>query len=63
MRSGLELLGISKAFGPTRVLEDVSLTVAPGEFISLVGPSGCGKSTLLQIIAVGWQREMNCSDR
>jgi multiple sugar transport system ATP-binding protein len=51
MRSGLELLGISKAFGPTRVLEDVSLTIAPGEFISLVGPSGCGKSTLLRIIA------------
>jgi NitT/TauT family transport system ATP-binding protein len=32
-------------------LEDVSLSVARGEFISLVGPSGCGKSTLLNIIA------------
>jgi NitT/TauT family transport system ATP-binding protein len=32
-------------------LEDVSLSVAPGEFISLVGPSGCGKSTLLNVIA------------
>lgn len=32
-------------------LEDVSLSVAGGEFISLVGPSGCGKSTLLNIIA------------
>ncbi len=32
------------------VLEDVSATVAPGEFVCIVGPSGCGKSTLLNII-------------
>lgn len=32
-------------------LQDVSLTVAEGEFISLIGPSGCGKSTLLRVIA------------
>ena len=51
MTAGLELDGISKSFGATRVLEDVSLDVKPGEFISLVGPSGCGKSTLLRIIA------------
>jgi ABC-type sugar transport system ATPase subunit len=51
MSTSLQVRNISKAFGPTRVLEDVSLDVAPGEFVSLVGSSGCGKSTLLRIIA------------
>jgi NitT/TauT family transport system ATP-binding protein len=36
--------------GPVSALHDVSLTVAPGEFISLIGPSGCGKSTLMRLI-------------
>jgi NitT/TauT family transport system ATP-binding protein len=32
-------------------VEDVSLNVQPGEFVSLIGPSGCGKSTILSIVA------------
>lgn len=36
---------------PTPVLDDVSLSVADGEFLGIVGPSGCGKSTLLNMIA------------
>jgi NitT/TauT family transport system ATP-binding protein len=38
------------ATGPVTALEDVSLSLGAGEFISLIGPSGCGKSTLLNII-------------
>ncbi|MEO8339463.1 MAG: ABC transporter ATP-binding protein [Nitrospirota bacterium] len=42
---------VSKQFGKTKVLPDVSLTIKDGEFFTIVGPSGCGKSTLLQLLA------------
>ncbi len=42
---------LSIAFGATRALDRVSLTVNDGEFVSIVGPSGCGKSTMLNVIA------------
>lgn len=35
----------------TTVLENIQLSIAPGEFLTIIGPSGCGKSTLLKIIA------------
>lgn len=48
---GLELCGISKIFGQNTVVNDVSLTVKPGQFLTLLGPSGSGKTTLLMLIA------------
>ena len=42
---------VTKTFGTVTALAEVDLTVAPGEFVSLIGPSGCGKSTLLRLIA------------
>ena len=52
--SVVEVRGVRKEFGESTdrlvALEDIDLTIRPGEFISLIGPSGCGKSTLLRLI-------------
>lgn len=56
--SSLRIVEVSKEFqtlddsdSRTRALDRITLSVAAGEFVSLVGPSGCGKSTLLRLIA------------
>ncbi|MFQ1700578.1 ABC transporter ATP-binding protein [Loktanella agnita] len=47
----LQISNIVKEFGGRRVVDDVSLTVSPGQVTCLLGPSGCGKSTTLRIVA------------
>jgi NitT/TauT family transport system ATP-binding protein len=55
MTAIIQALHVSKAYptprGALSALEDITLTVAQGEFVCIVGPSGCGKSTLLRLLA------------
>ena len=47
----IELKNVRKSFdGKTNVIEDVSLKIMEGEFVTLLGPSGCGKTTILRMI-------------
>ncbi|MFT3965230.1 MAG: ABC transporter ATP-binding protein [Sphingobium sp.] len=53
-RGALSIQGLNKSFiiggRPRQILDNIDLTVRPGEFVSIVGASGCGKSTLLRLI-------------
>jgi len=47
----VELQNVTKRFGEVTAVDEVSLSVLKGEFLTLLGPSGCGKTTLLRMIA------------
>jgi branched-chain amino acid transport system ATP-binding protein len=51
MSALLEVQGVSRTFGATRAVDDVSFAVLPGELLGLIGPNGAGKSTLFNLIA------------
>ena len=47
----VELSGVGKRYGNRVVLDPLNLSIAKGEFVTLIGPSGCGKSTVLKMMA------------
>ncbi|GGF70808.1 polyamine-transporting ATPase [Azorhizobium oxalatiphilum] len=52
MSARIEIVGVSKSYdGAARAVDDIHMTIEPGEFFSLLGPSGCGKTTTLRMIA------------
>jgi branched-chain amino acid transport system ATP-binding protein len=51
MTTLIETRGVSKSYGAFRALEDVSVAVKDGEFVSVVGPNGAGKTTLVNLLA------------
>src|SRR5262249_29218067 len=51
MSGRLEAERVGFAYGRRTVLDDVSLTVAPGELVGVIGPNGCGKTTLVRLLS------------
>ncbi|MGL5327753.1 MAG: ATP-binding cassette domain-containing protein, partial [Peptostreptococcaceae bacterium] len=47
----IDIKNISKSYKDVQVLEDISIKVCEGEFVSILGPSGSGKSTIFNIVA------------
>jgi len=57
----IKLKNISKSYGSQKILDNISLEVKKGDFISIIGPSGAGKTTLLNII--GTIEDFSASDK
>ncbi|HKM69439.1 MAG TPA: ATP-binding cassette domain-containing protein, partial [Stellaceae bacterium] len=50
-RFDVELVAVTKRYGATLAVDDISLRIAPASYCCLLGPSGCGKTSTLRMIA------------
>lgn len=51
----VKIVSVTKQFGDVKAVNDFNVTIADGEFVSILGPSGCGKTTMLRMVA-GFER-------
>ena len=58
-RASLRLTGLSKRFGETQALSDVSLEVRPGEVFGYLGPNGAGKTTTIRLVMLRRLRKVS----
>src|SRR3546814_11532435 len=56
--SSIRLDNVTRNYGPVQAVADVSLTIRPGEFVTLLGPSGSGKTTTMRMIARSEERRV-----
>ncbi|MGD0245407.1 MAG: ATP-binding cassette domain-containing protein [Streptosporangiaceae bacterium] len=50
MNAAVEVEGVTKRFGGTLALDDVSFSVSQGDVLALLGPNGAGKTTLIRVL-------------
>ena len=58
MEAAIKMANIHKSFGPKRVINDVSISIAPGELIGFLGPSGAGKTTTIKLLTGQLRQDM-----